>query len=230
MDSTLAPVRFVFVAALTALALSFARAAFPAPAPVTPADAIGRAVARRFGGHVTVVVTALDTAVAGEPGLEALPDPAARTGRPVRYALVSNGIRRGAAVASVKVLGQFARAARAIDRGESITESALAVVDGELPDAPFARLPQAQDVVGLTARRAIAPGEPLTPAVLVVPPVVRSGDRVTVNITLGHVQATGTGIASGSGQVGDIVRVLQPDSRVPLRAKIVGPGTVEVVR
>ena len=58
--------------------------------------------------------------------------------------------------------------------------------------------------------------------------LVRSGDRITISVRVGSVQATGVGIASGSGQLGDTIRVLASEGRRALTARITGPGTVEV--
>jgi len=58
--------------------------------------------------------------------------------------------------------------------------------------------------------------------------LVRSGDRVTIWVRIGSVQASGVGIASGSGQMGDTIRVLASEGRRALTARITGPGTVEV--
>jgi len=40
----------------------------------------------------------------------------------------------------------------------------------------------------------------------------------------------GRGVASGSGHVGDVIRVVNPGSRQPRKAKIIGPGSVEIVQ
>ncbi len=230
MKTSLLPGRITASLALAGLLLCGARGAIAAAMLVTPQDAIARAVASRFGGGVDVTVTAIDTDVAGAPALEAVPDAGARTGQPVRYVLVANGQRLGAAIASVRVVGRYARAARAIDRGESITEAAVSVVNGELPPTAFRPIPGGAELIGLKARRAIAAGEALTPMVLTVPPAVRSGDRVVVNVVVGSIHASGTAVASGSGQVGDIIHVLQPDRRVPLKVRIQAPGVVEALR
>ncbi len=58
--------------------------------------------------------------------------------------------------------------------------------------------------------------------------LVRSGDRITIWVRIGGVQASGVGIASGSGQLGDTIRVLPSEGRRALTARITGPGTVEV--
>jgi hypothetical protein len=58
--------------------------------------------------------------------------------------------------------------------------------------------------------------------------LVRSGDRVTVSVTVGKVRAFGSGIASGSGKLGDTIRVLPTEGRRALTARITGPATVEI--
>ena len=70
----------------------------------------------------------------------------------------------------------------------------------------------------------------MTAAVLRVPPVVRTGDTVDVTVRIGVVSVTGTATASGSGQVGDIIRIMQPHSSRLLSARIVGTGAVEIVQ
>jgi len=59
---------------------------------------------------------------------------------------------------------------------------------------------------------------------------VRSGDSVDVTVRIGVVTVTGTAIASGSGQVGDVIRVIQPHGSRLLTARIVGTGAVEIVQ
>jgi flagella basal body P-ring formation protein FlgA len=144
--------------------------------------------------------------------------------------LTSGGARIGLAVATVRIEAEYARASRAIARDEVLRADAIEVVRGPLPGVALRRLPDAGEVVGLEARRAIAAGEPLTDAVVRVPPVVQSGDEVAVTLTLGQVAVTGVGIASGSGHEGDVIRVLSPTSRRPLKARITGRGAVEVLQ
>jgi flagella basal body P-ring formation protein FlgA len=86
------------------------------------------------------------------------------------------------------------------------------------------------EIVGAQARRDLGAGEILTTAAVVVPPVVKSGDQVKVSLSTGTIQVSGVGRASGSGQVGDLIRVLVPSSRRGFKARITGPGSVEIVR
>jgi flagella basal body P-ring formation protein FlgA len=91
------------------------------------------------------------------------------------------------------------------------------------------RIPATADVLGLTARRAIAAGEPLTQAVLLVPPLVRAGDAVELTVIAGAVRVSARATASASGHEGDVIRVVPQGGRA-LKARITGPGAVEVVR
>jgi flagella basal body P-ring formation protein FlgA len=153
----------------------------------------------------------------------------ARLGRPARFVLSTGATRRGLAVAVVQVRSAYPRASRRIARDEEIDSTAIDLNEGALPSLPIRPLLGMDDLKGLRARRDIAAGEPLTAAVLRVPPVVKSGDRVDVTVRIGSVSVTGTGVASGSGQTGDVIRVMQPNSSRLLNARIVGPGAVEIV-
>jgi flagella basal body P-ring formation protein FlgA len=222
--------RVVLTVFVVAAILAVGRAAFGAPAVATPAAAVEDAVQKRVGGGARVTVAGIETEVHAQPGLQALPDPGARTNQPVRFVLMKGRTRVGVAVATVIVSGPHAVAARAIARDEAVTDGDVAIVDGEWPSLPFTKLPAQDEVVGLKARRHIAAGEALTAAVLDVPPVVRSGDVVTVTATVGAVQVTGAGTASGSGQRGDIIRVTPRPNGRTLRARITGPAAVEVLQ
>jgi flagella basal body P-ring formation protein FlgA len=228
--------RLMLVAAVLAMLAAAARTALGGPVlreaaaaadETTPAAAIERAVVERLGGHVEVEVLALDTAVAPARALHALPEPGGRAGAPARFVLMVGRVRRGIAVASVKVRGPFARAARTIARRETITADAVDVVTGELVAVGFQRLPGPDEVLGLVARRDIAAGEPLTQAAVQLPPLVKPGDEVVLTVVAGAVRITAKAIAASSGYEGDVIRVT-PEGGRPLKARISGPGTVEV--
>jgi flagella basal body P-ring formation protein FlgA len=200
-----------------------------APAAITPEAAIARAVSARLGERAVVAVSAIHTAVGAEAGLEAVPEPNARLAQPARFVMVSNGVRRGVAVATVKVVASYPRASRAIHRDEAIGGDAVDFTTGDVPPMALRPLLTAKEMVGVTARREIAAGEPLSAAVLRVPPLVKSGDSVDVTIRIGVVTVTGPAIASGSGQHGDIIRVMQTHTTKLLKARITGPGAVEII-
>jgi flagella basal body P-ring formation protein FlgA len=198
-------------------------------AGVPPHIAIERAVAERIGPGVSVTVASLETDVMPTPGLEAVPDPGGRTGVPVRFQLLAHGARVGTAVAIVKVRGPHARVTRVIARDEMLSQDAWQIVTGDLADLPFRHLPTPDEISTLKARRDVAPGEVLTDAIVTVPPLVRSGEKVDVTVHIGSVEASGTAIASGSGHLGDTIRIIQRASRRLLNARISGPGAVELI-
>jgi flagella basal body P-ring formation protein FlgA len=219
--------RIILTVFVVAVILALARAAFAGPAVVTPGDAVEQAVTRRIGPGVVVDVATIDTRVAPEAGLQAHLDRGARVGQPVRVVLTVGNQRRGTAVAIVRISGTYARAARAIARDAVVGAEDVEQVEGEWPSVPFVRLPATHDVIGLTARRQIAPGEPLSAIVLDVPPLVRAGDEVTVVATVGAVRISNAAKAGSSGRRGDLIRVT-PQNGKPLRARIMGPALVEV--
>jgi flagella basal body P-ring formation protein FlgA len=212
---------------LHALALSVALTG-PVPA------AIEHAVQQRMG-DVRVEVVEVTASRHSDPesavaSLTAAPEPGARLGRAMRFVLSANGARVGSVVAKLKVTGSAVRSSRPVARGEGLEGSAIEVEDVELTGVLLDRLPTMEEIVGAQARRDIRAGEVLTDAAVAVPPLVKSGDEVRVSVSTGAIEVTGMGRASGSGRVGDLIRVLMPSSRKALKARITGPGSVEIVR
>jgi flagella basal body P-ring formation protein FlgA len=194
-------------------------------------EAITVAVQQRFGtaAPATVVLGDLQADVTAAPGLVAVPDPGARTGRLVQFTLRSGTRRVGTAVATVTVSAPHVKAVAPLTRDASIVADAVAAVDGEVPDVRFEPLPQLDDVVGAQARRAVAPGELLSHAVVIVPDAVRAGDEVKVVARLGALEAWGVGRASGSGRVGDVVRITRRGAPGLQRARVLSAGVVQVL-
>jgi flagella basal body P-ring formation protein FlgA len=215
---------------LHVIALSLA---LTGPVPV----AIERSVQERMGNVRVAVIELTRTgercvavAVAECESLVALPEPGSRLGRPIRFILAVGDTRVGSVVARLAVTGTAVRSNRALARGETFESDAIELVEGELEGMLLDRLPTMTEIVGAQARRDLRAGEILTTSALLVPPVVKSGDEVKVSLSTGAIQVTGVGRASGSGQVGDLIRVLVPSSRRGLKARITGPGSVEIVR
>src|SRR5262245_18003751 len=191
--------------------------------------AIERAVIDRMG-DVQVFVRDVSTAVADRSDLIAAIEPGSRLGQPIRFVLTAAGKRAGSAVARIEVVGRAPRARRAFARDEEITAGDVDLVSAEITKVMLRRMPSLDEVVGTRARRDIVAGELLTNALVSVLPAVRSGDEVRVLVTMGQVEVSGVGRASGSGHVGDTIRVTTPSSRKVLRARIVGRGAVEINR
>lgn len=194
------------------------------------AEAVAQAVAERVGGDARVTVTKVQSAVSTAAAIVASPAPGARTGMPARFTLFAGGKRIGTAVATVRVTATHVRARQALARNQHLTAADVEEVEAELVDQPMRRLPALSDAIGARLRRNVAAGEPITAAVIEVPALVKSGDAVRVVVRVGAVEAEGRGVASGSGYIGDIVRVVNSGSRRPLKARVTGPGQVEIIQ
>ncbi|MBN9517528.1 flagellar basal body P-ring formation protein FlgA [bacterium] len=60
------------------------------------------------------------------------------------------------------------------------------------------------------------------------PPVVRARQRVTMTARVGALVVTAAGESHQDGRVGEVIRVENVDSRKVLRARVTGPGRVDI--
>jgi flagella basal body P-ring formation protein FlgA len=61
-----------------------------------------------------------------------------------------------------------------------------------------------------------------------MPPAVRSGEVVQLRVTSGSLQISAEGVAAQDGEIGDVIRIVNPSSGRTLRGRVVGPRVVEV--
>jgi flagella basal body P-ring formation protein FlgA len=87
----------------------------------------------------------------------------------------------------------------------------------------------AADLVGKAARRTLHPGRPLRTADLMAPIVVPKNKLVTMIYATGSMHLTARGRSLGDGGAGDMVKVLNIDSKRTVDAIIVDNDTVNVV-
>jgi flagella basal body P-ring formation protein FlgA len=226
---------FLLLTVCTGLALPVAgaRAASPADGSDRVRDAIVQAVAQRFGAasgaQVAVDDLRIDAAPQAEGELVAVPDPGGRTGRPAQFTLRSGSKRVGVAVATVTVAVAHVRTTASIDRDAAVAAEEVAEQDGEVANVRFEPLPRLDEVVGAHARRALGAGEVLSQSVVIVPDAVRAGDEVKVVARVGALEAWGVGRATGSGRVGDVVRITRGTARGLQPARVLSPGVVQVL-
>jgi len=206
--------------------------------------AIADAVRARVGAGTEVIVGSVQVfsrdrdACRGAAGCQVTPDPAARLGRTVRFTLstvrhegpVVRFERIGVAEAGVTVKTAAVRATAVIRRGETISPANAERVEAKLEDVPLRRVPDLDDVLGATALRDIAPGERLSAGMILIPPAIRTGQHVTAFSRIGDVEVSANLMAAESGVSGDVIRLVNPDSRRSLRARIVSSSRVEVIQ
>jgi len=89
-------------------------------------------------------------------------------------------------------------------------------------------LADAQDAVGMSAKRTLRAGEVLRKSVLSAPIVVKRGDSVRIIARREQIEVSMAGEALDAGARGSVVRVRNTSGTV-LRTRVTGAGTVEPV-
>ena len=84
------------------------------------------------------------------------------------------------------------------------------------------------EVIGKSATRPLPADTPLRQAFLKTPFLVKKGDRVTIEAKRGGLSIHTYGVTKASAHIGQTVMVANLDSGRELRAKVVGPGMVQV--
>lgn len=212
-----------------ATALPAAAAARGAQADVPAAEAISRAVNERLGGSVEVEVLTLALPDgAGDRFVEAKPDPSGRLGRPIRFTLVPAHGSVVTATATLRVVGEHVVAARDLLRATTIAGGDVVVVRGELTDMPIRRVPESDQVMGSRVLRPVPSGSVLLPGSVLLRRAVEPGDRITAVAIAGDIEVSASMTATDGGDPGDVIRVVNTDTRRSLRARVIDEGMVEV--
>ena len=119
--------------------------------------------------------------------------------------------------------------ARALARGETIRENDIAIE--RRPKAEAAdTIRQADAAIGQAARRELRAGQFLRSADLMKPELVSRGDTVTLVFESPGVRLTMQAKAIETGTLGDLVQVLNPQSKRIVQATVDGPGRVVIAR
>lgn len=123
---------------------------------------------------------------------------------------------------------QVVTLSRQMSRGDVVTRDDVVVE--RLPRRQVGSLRAADPdlIVGMAARRQLRPGQPLTASDFIRPIVVNRGDSVTVVFEGTAFTVSSRGQAQDSGSVGDMVGVINPQSKRVIHATVAGPGKLVV--
>lgn len=130
--------------------------------------------------------------------------------------------------ARVSRSGDVVVAARPLARLEPLTASSVKLLRVDLGAVPSEAYVRLEEVAGLRAKRAIAAGTVLTPALLDSPPLVRRGEMVKLVAGNESFQITAMGEARRDGRKGEQIPVLNLSSRREVFGRVVEPGVVRV--
>lgn len=129
---------------------------------------------------------------------------------------------RAAATAEVVTL------THSVDRGEVIKTSDVAIERRPRAEVGREVLHTAEQAVGLAARTAMRPGQPLRGADLAKPEVVQHNQMVTLIYQMPGIRLTVRGKAVEGGAEGDTIGVLNEQSKRTVQGVVIGPGRVLV--
>jgi flagella basal body P-ring formation protein FlgA len=220
----------VLLAALALCAWPEARVRASGPVQLyTAADAIRRSICQRVAAAAGVTVVDLDLKNDAEAFREARPDPSAVLGKPIRFTLVTANNAVLPVIATVVVTLPHAVARQAITRGQALSATEIETVQGPLAGIPLVRVPDAAEVLGTRALRPMTSGTVVLSSFVQIRRAVEPGDAVTVVALAGVIEVTAHFVATDGGNVGDAIRVRNPESRTFVRGRIVKPGLVEVI-
>jgi flagella basal body P-ring formation protein FlgA len=120
--------------------------------------------------------------------------------------------------------------ARALNRGETVRESDILVERKPRAEISADVIVRPEAVIGQAARRALRSGQTLRPVDLMKPDLVVRNDPVTILFEVPGIVLTAYGKALAAGGEGDLVPVLNPQSKRVVQASVKGPGLVVVGR
>jgi len=196
-------------------------------------EAIVNAVRARMGAGVEVVLQNLTLDTPGaEAAMRAVPDPDARLGSVIRFKLQSTdgATWLGSASARVTAIVPHLHAAQPLLRGAAIGETDVTPVSHEVAAGPLRAWPGAASTIGGTVSRALASGACLSRTAVQPVLAVRTGQEVTAVASVDGVEARAVMVAAGGGDAGAVIRVVNRQSRRALKARVVAPGLVEIIK
>jgi flagella basal body P-ring formation protein FlgA len=124
--------------------------------------------------------------------------------------------------------GEVVTVVRSVQRGEVVSRSDLAIE--RRPRASIGRddLVQLTQAVGLAARQSLRAGQTLRRTDLMRPEVVQRNQAVIIVYEVPGILLTVSGKALEAGAEGDVVSVVNLQSKRPVEATVTGPGRVHV--
>jgi flagella basal body P-ring formation protein FlgA len=119
-------------------------------------------------------------------------------------------------------------AARALTRGERITENMVVMGSVTINASRQGVLKRMDDVLGMELRRPVNRGSLITPNLLTAPDAVVRGDHVIITASGGTFSISTRGIALANVSIGEQVMVENLQSSRAVKGYVVAPGRVEI--
>ena len=130
--------------------------------------------------------------------------------------------------ATISVMADVVTVMQPLGKHQHIELDDLSVQRRNLADLPADTVSRLEDALGNRATRMIYPNTVLQSSMMASPPLVQRGDIVKIVADAGPMTITATGMVKQRGRKGEIVRVMNTDSRRVILARVTGPGAVKV--
>ena len=115
-----------------------------------------------------------------------------------------------------------------LNRNQTIEKDDVYNVSMDMADLPSNYISSLEDVVGKKTLRAMNPKEIIRTDIVVLPPMVKRNDRVSIVAESGTLLITAVGEVKESGGRGDRVKVVNLSSNKEVIARVLDPKTVRV--
>lgn len=130
--------------------------------------------------------------------------------------------------ATVDLFQQVVISSRPLGRHAVISAADLALRERNVGQLSGGYLTETEQAVGMRVRRAIPADSVISPSQLEQDETVKRGDRVVISAANSRVAVRMPGEALDSGSTGSQIRVRNTRSERVVRARVIGPGQVEV--
>ena len=130
--------------------------------------------------------------------------------------------------ATISVMTDVVVAVRPLGKHQHIRMEDMTIERRDLATVGSEPITRPEDVLGNRTTRMIYPHTVIQADMIALPPLVKRGDIVKIVADAGPMTITATGLVKQQGRKGDVVRVMNTDSKRVILARITGPGAVKV--
>ncbi len=130
--------------------------------------------------------------------------------------------------ATISVMADVVTVNRPLGKHQHIELSHLSVERRDLARMPSDTVSRIEDALGNRTTRMIYPNTVLQSSMIALPPLVKRGDIVKIVANSGPMTISVTGMVKQQGRKGEMVRVVNTDSKRIVTARVIGPGSVVV--
>lgn len=186
--------------------------------------------------EVTIDRVPREMVLPDEPGMDVKPRAFSSTVHPGVNTIAIEATQNGrtivtrSAVARIKVTATVVIASDTIAQGQPLTaQNTISEVRDitKIKDPIRSGTENAQNWV---ARRTISAGAVITALDVALPPAIHAGESISLTVKCGNVALRTSAEARQDGRIGESIRVKSGVSKEDVRARITGPGAVEIVK